>query len=130
MPSEVEAISPTVQQLMQLIEISRCFIGHAFALELPLREALSNAVIHGNRMDTGKLVELHCRCDGRRGVWLVIKDQRNGFDPNAIPDPLQPEGLNSERRCGIYLMKLVTVEVSFKRAGTEVHVWKATGARA
>jgi serine/threonine-protein kinase RsbW len=125
MPSQVEAISSTVEQLMQMIAPSRCLVGNEFAVELALREALNNAVVHGNQMDRGKLVEIHCRCDGRRGVWLLIKDQGEGFNPDAVPDPLGPAGLKAEHGRGIYLMKLLMDEVWFEAGGTEVHMWKA-----
>src|SRR5689334_13053693 len=54
LPSEIKAISPLVDQLMRLIEGSRCVAGHEVAVELALREALSSAVIHGNEMGAHK----------------------------------------------------------------------------
>jgi anti-sigma regulatory factor (Ser/Thr protein kinase) len=42
MPSEIQAISPTLDRLMRLV------------VELALREALGNAVVHGNQEDLGK----------------------------------------------------------------------------
>jgi hypothetical protein len=48
-PSEVEAISPLADRLMRLIEGSHCIIGEEHDVELALREALSNAVVHSNR---------------------------------------------------------------------------------
>ena len=54
MPSEIEAISPMVKQLMRFMEGWRCIEDNEFAVELALREALSNAVIHGNALDPNK----------------------------------------------------------------------------
>ncbi len=124
MPSEIGAISPMVQQLMRLIEAWRYIEGNEFAIEMALQEALSNAVIHGNKMDPDKLVEVRCRCERGKGVWLIVKDHGNGFDPTAIPDPLAPERLLAEHGRGIHLMKFAMDEVSFKRRGTEVHMRK------
>lgn len=59
MPSEVKAISPLVDLLISLIEESHCIAGEELAVELALREALGNAVVHGNRLDPAKLVEIH-----------------------------------------------------------------------
>ena len=123
-PSEIEAISPMVEQLMHFIEASRCVVGNEFAVELALREALNNAVVYGNQMDPSKSVQLHCRCDANRGFWLIIKDQGMGFDPNVLPDPLRSEALNAEHGRGIYLMSFLMDEVSFECGGTEVHMWK------
>lgn len=125
MPSEVNAISPLVDQLIRLMEGSPCVVGNESAIELALREALNNAVIHGNRMDAHKLVQVHCRCELAAGISLTIKDQGNGFDPTAVADALTPEGLKREHGRGIHLMKSAMDEVSFKRGGTEVHMWKS-----
>jgi serine/threonine-protein kinase RsbW len=124
MPSEIKAISLLVDQLMRLIEGWRCVTGNESAVELALREALSNAVIHGNEMDAHKLVQVRCRCERGKGVWLTVKDQGKGFDPTAIPDPVAVARLEEEHGRGIHLMKLAMDQVSFEGGGTVVHVWK------
>ncbi len=124
MPSEIGAISPMVEQLMRFIEVWRCIEGNEFAVEMALREALSNAVIHGNELYPDKLVEVRCRCERGKGVWLSVKHHGNGFDPTAIPDPLASQGLEAEHDPDIHLMKFAMDEVSFKRRGTEVHLRK------
>ena len=126
MPSEIGAISPTVEPLIRVIETWRCSEGNEFAVELGLREALNNAVIHGNGMDPNKLVEVRCRIERGKGVWLIVKDQGKGFDPNAVPDPLAAENLQAEYGRGIRLMKLMMDEVSFQHGGTEVHMRKGS----
>src|SRR5229473_2153572 len=124
MPSEIKAISPLVNRLIRLIEGSRCVAGNEPAVELALQEALSNAVVHGNRMNADKLVQIRCQCELGKGVSIVVTDQGQGFDPKAVPDPLAVERLEAEHGRGIHLMKLAMDEVSFRRAGTEVHMWK------
>ena len=124
MPSETEAISATVEQLMRLIEPWRSSKDDEFDIELALREALNNAVIHGNGADLNKLVEIRCRCERGKGVWLVVRDEGAGFDPSAVPSPLTQQGLVAEHGRGIHLMKLMMDEVSFKRGGSEVHMRK------
>jgi len=51
MPSKIQAISPLVDRLVRLIEGSQCVPGEEFDVELALREALENAVVHGNQQD-------------------------------------------------------------------------------
>jgi serine/threonine-protein kinase RsbW len=125
MPSEVKAISPQVDRLMRLIEESHSVAGQESAVELALEEALDNAVVHGNRMDPRKWVQVHCRCEWGKGVSIVVKDQGQGFDANAVPDPTAPENIGAEHGRGIWLMKSVMDEVSFERGGTEVRMRKA-----
>jgi serine/threonine-protein kinase RsbW len=122
--SEIKAISPLVERLMRLIEGSHCITGEESAVELALREALSNAVVHGNRLDAHKLVHVRCRCKAGDGISLVVSDQGQGFDPGAVPDPLSIANLEAEHGRGIHLMKLSMDEVSFEQRGAEVHMFK------
>ena len=124
-PSEMKAIPPLVDRLMLLIEGSQCIPGEEPAVELALREALNNAVVHGNRMDAHKLVQVRCRCALGKGVSIVVRDQGQGFDPNAVPDSPAVENLGAEHGRGIHLMKWAMDEVSFERGGAEVHMRKA-----
>src|SRR6201984_2358301 len=123
-PSEITAISPLVERLMRLIEGSHCITGEEPALELALREALNNAVVHGNRLDAHKLVHVRCRCKVGEGISVIVSDQGQGFDPRTIPDPLTVENLEADHGRGIHLMKLAMDEVSFRQGGTEVHMCK------
>jgi serine/threonine-protein kinase RsbW len=123
MPSEIKAISPLVNRLIRVIEGSRCVAGNEPPVELALREALSNAVVHGHRMDAHKLVQVRCQCELGKGVSIVVTDQGQGFDPKAVPDPLTVERLEEQGR-GVHLMKLAMDEVSFRRGGSEVHMRK------
>ncbi len=49
--SEIGLISPLVDWLMSLMVGSCCVFGEEESVELALREALSNAMLHGNRLD-------------------------------------------------------------------------------
>ena len=122
--SEIQTISPLVERLMRLIEGSYCITGEEAAVELALREALNNAVVHGNRLDAHKLVHVRCRCKGGEGISLIISDQGQGFDPRAVPDPLTVENLEADHGRGIHIMRLLMDEVSFEERGTEVHMCK------
>jgi serine/threonine-protein kinase RsbW len=124
MPSELKAISPLVDRLMRLIEGSRCIAGEEYAVELGLREALSNAVIHGNRLDAHKLVHVRCRCKVGKEISLIVSDQGQGFDVQTVFDSVAVEDLEAEHGRGLQLMKSVMDEVSFQQRGTEVHMCK------
>jgi serine/threonine-protein kinase RsbW len=127
MKSEIDAISPFVDELMLKIRENHCDPGTEFAIELALREALANAVLHGNREDSKKKVHVRCECDGNVGVALVVRDEGPGFDLAAVPDPLAPENLGAEHGRGILLMKQFMDEIHYERGGTEVHMRKRPG---
>ena len=122
--TDIGLISSLVDWLMSLIAASRCVHGKEEFVELALREALSNAMLHGNRLDSRKSVHVRCCCEGSKGALIVVRDQGQGFDPTQVPDPLAFENLAAEHGRGIHLMKLAMDEVSFERGGTEVRMRK------
>jgi serine/threonine-protein kinase RsbW len=127
LPSEVTAISPSVDKLMLLIKQCRCAPGNETDIEIALREALENAVIHGNHEDPRKHVYVSCRCETEEEVSITVRDEGQGFDSNAIPDPTAPGAIESSHGRGIYLMKALMDEVQFEDGGTVVHMRKKSG---
>jgi serine/threonine-protein kinase RsbW len=122
--SEVGAISPFVDTLMHLIRKCKWVAGNEEEIEIALREALANAVIHGNLEDPGRQVYVDCR-GGADEVSLVIRDEGQGFDSDNVPDPTVPENIKSSHGRGIYLMKNLMDEVRFERGGTVVYMRKS-----
>ena len=122
--SEVEAISPLVDRLMPLVAGSHCVAGAEYEVELALREAVSNAVIHGNKMDSRKLVHVRCRCRFGEGVSLTVTDEGQGFNSQAVIDLLAGTRLEAEHGRGIQLMRLAMDKVFFERGGREIHLHK------
>jgi len=123
-PSEIQAISPTLDRLMRLIEGLQCIPGAEPDVELALREALVNAVVHGNQKDPEKKVHIRCRCGPGKEISVVVTDQGKGFDfektvgNGPIPDPA------AERGRGISMMKAYMDDVHFERDGSEVYMRK------
>lgn len=122
-PSEISRISPLVDRLIHLLELAGCVPGEEAQVELALLEAMTNAVIHGNRMDPRKHVHVTCRCEPGSGVSIVVGDEGSGFDPSEIPEAVDAE---CEHGRGIALMKFYMDEVFFHKGGTEVRMWKAS----
>ena len=124
MPSEVRVISPLVDRLMKLIETSQCVHGERFGMELALREALDNAVVHGNQEDPKTTVHVRCRCEPGNEICIIVTDQGKGFDfKKFVGDGVTSEP-DSEHGRGIQLMKAYMDEVHFERGGSEVHMRK------
>ncbi len=123
--SEVSAISPFVDSLIHLIRESRLSPGNEEEIDVALREALANAIIHGNNEDPSKQVYVSCRC-GSDGLSLVIRDEGQGYDISEFPDPTAPDNISSSHGRGIYLMKHLMDEVCFEQGGTVVHMRKST----
>src|SRR5579863_1917934 len=125
LPSEVAAISPFVDRLMVLFRKCGCVSQGESDVEIALREALANAIIHGNHENPGKHVHVRCRCEPSE-ISIAAKDEGRGFDANKIADPTAPENQGSIHGRGIYLMKALMDEVRFEGGGVVVHMRKST----
>ena len=127
LPSHVDIVSPFVDELMRFI--SRFRVADAsFEIELALREALANAIVHGNREHPRKLVYVKCRCTTDGDVLITIADEGRGFNNDAVPDPTSPANGQRTHGRGIYLMKTLMDEVQFERGGSVVHMRKRANA--
>jgi serine/threonine-protein kinase RsbW len=124
LPSEVAAISPFVDRLMLLVRKCGSIPEAETDVEIALREALANAIIHGNHENPQKHVYVRCCCK-RDEVSIAVKDEGRGFDLNEIPDPTAPENTGSVHGRGIYLMKVLMDEVRFEEGGVVVRMRKS-----
>ena len=123
-PSRVSAIEPVVGRLLKGLEISGWVDGHQSAIELAIREALANAVFHGNGSDERKRVALDCFEQGDGSVLLVVRDQGRGFDPASVADPTHPENVCRAGGRGIFLIRHFMDAVEFERGGREIRMKK------
>jgi serine/threonine-protein kinase RsbW len=128
LPSRIEAISPSVDQLMRFILNFRRADGSEVEIEMALREALANAVIHGNGENSYKWVRVECRCYMDGEVSITVRDEGHGFDFNTVPDPTTPENRTFTHGRGIYLMKTFMDDVSFEKGGAVVNMRKKSRA--
>jgi serine/threonine-protein kinase RsbW len=91
---------------------------------LAVREAVANAIKHGNRLDPAKRVEVEVSIDGGF-VDILVSDEGDGFDPAAVRDPLAPENLFRTNGRGIFYMRRFMDEVAYDAArsgGTSVRM--------
>lgn len=120
LPTDVQSIEGAVQQVME-----RCAsrTHESRRLELNLRvgltEALSNAMLYGNAHDPSLHVQLEVRFVNGR-LRATVRDQGNGFDPTAVPDPTRPENLSRPCGRGLFLMRQLLDEVFYNERGNEV----------
>jgi len=90
-------------------------------------ELVNNAIRHGNKRDLKKTVKLTLNYNNGE-VEAVIADQGQGFNPEAIPDPVSEENLMKEIGRGVYIVRALVDDISFKfpaSGGTVVTIKKA-----
>ncbi len=88
-------------------------------IRLSIVEAVNNAIIHGNQLDSSKKVVIS---EEVKDNFLVIRieDQGCGFDPSKIQDPTSKDDLSLPGGRGIHLMRHLTDQVVYLKNGQSV----------
>jgi serine/threonine-protein kinase RsbW len=125
-PSRVEAVDEAAAAAAEFM--NRLGIGDdvAFGVDMAIREAVTNAVIHGNKLDGAKVVGLKLR-NTPEGFEISVHDQGSGFNPNEVPDPTRDENLLKTSGRGIFFMRNFMDEVEWSadpNGGTSVRMLK------
>lgn len=126
----VQVVSDRVGQLAGMDEDTVHWIGVA------VRESVINAIKHGNREDADKLVTVEFTFTPVvRPDELIVRvlDQGEGFDPEDVANPLDPENLLKSSGRGIFFMRSFMDDVVLRRGaegGMEVRMVKKLAASA
>jgi serine/threonine-protein kinase RsbW len=79
-------------------------------------EAVNNAIIHGNKSDETKFVDIVFILENNN-LKVTVEDQGKGFIPDNIPDPTKPENIELMNGRGVFLMKMLADEIEFNKKG-------------
>ncbi len=126
LPSRIEAIAEAATKAEEVAGRLGLSEEAAFGLDMAVREAVTNAVLHGNRQDESKPVEI-VFTDAGSELVVTVRDQGAGFDPEAVDDPTAARNLLKTSGRGILFMRnfMDTVEwSSHPEGGTVVRMTK------
>jgi len=96
------------------------------AVDMAVREAVANAVKHGNKLDETKQVEITFE-NRDEGFEITVRDFGEGFAVEEVPDPTNPENLLKTNGRGILFMRSFMDEVEWfnhKEGGMIVEMLK------
>jgi serine/threonine-protein kinase RsbW len=113
--SEVERL---VDEISSECNMSSEIYGNVLIATL---EAANNAILHGNKLDEEKDVNIQFKWD-KKELQLVVTDQGKGFDFNNIPDPTAPENVEKVSGRGVFLMEKLSDEIEFLKNGSKVRL--------
>jgi two-component sensor histidine kinase len=119
MRSQLGEISDVIERLRSDPEVLARICGREAAFIIAMREALANAVTHGNRHDGFKKVYVQYTCETDNSLSILVRDEGDGFHPSEVPIP---KDMGQDTSRGIYLMTSCMDEVQFRRNGTEVYM--------
>lgn len=113
---EIERLEPYLQKLQVWAGFGD---GQMIRIQMAVNEAATNAIIHGNKEDSSKKVEVSARKDCNT-LKITVRDEGPGFDPDSLPDPLQEENLLKDSGRGVFLIKQYADEVEFSKNATKL----------
>jgi serine phosphatase RsbU (regulator of sigma subunit)/anti-sigma regulatory factor (Ser/Thr protein kinase) len=82
-------------------------------------EMMANAILHGNEGDSDKKVLVFYKIT-RSAAAVSVVDEGDGFDYNALPDPLSPENMILDHGRGVFLIRHYLDSVEFNEKGNRV----------
>jgi len=112
---ESERIDITISSRFENIELVQVIAEHlcenagldedgAHWIGMAVREAVANAIKHGNKLDVRKKVNARFELTGS-DLEIRISDEGEGFDPTTVSDPLNPQNLMKTSGRGIFYMR-------------------------
>jgi serine/threonine-protein kinase RsbW len=120
LPSDVNCIEEAVELVTR-----HCLAGQEatktirFRLRVVLSEALTNAIVRGNGEDRTKWVDVRAELVPEV-IRVSVTDEGPGFDPETIPEPLQPEQLDVATGRGLFLIRKLVDTVQFNERGNSI----------
>jgi serine/threonine-protein kinase RsbW len=82
-------------------------------------EAVNNAILHGNDLDTEKVVVITINFNGK-DLKIKVIDQGEGFRPGEVPDPTVPEKLETVNGRGVFIMSRLADKIQYNKKGNSV----------
>jgi serine/threonine-protein kinase RsbW len=116
----IQSLTESITDFMKFDPDSAHWIG------MSVRESVTNAIQHGNKLDSSKKVDICFEVAPDR-LSISVKDQGDGFQADKIPNPLDNDNLLKPSGRGIFYIRTFMDEVEFRslsQGGTEVHMVK------
>ena len=115
-------------QLDRIVEEAEAFVGahesdeeFVYNYVMLATEAFTNAIEHGNNLDPDKKVTIQFEAHPETlEIW--VEDEGEGFNPDAVADPLAEENLLADSGRGLYLIEALADEVRYEEDGRRVRI--------
>ena len=126
LPSCIDTVATAAAAVAEFLSRSGISEDAAFSIDMAVREAVTNAVLHGNRQDENKTVDVTLK-SSPDAVEISVHDQGVGFNPETVPDPTAEENILKGSGRGIFFMRNFMDEVDWlirPGGGTTVRMLK------
>jgi serine/threonine-protein kinase RsbW len=124
MRSRRDAVGPTLERILKTLSPVGFSPGQLDDFAVAITEALSNAAVHGNRLDPRSHVSVRVEVEPGRRATVDVKDGGPGFDAHGLSDPTESDNILVPGGRGVFLMRRLVDEVSFSGSGNRVRLTK------
>jgi len=114
--SNLRIVEQTVDEITSGIGISANCYGKIL---ITMLEAVNNAIIHGNKNNPEKYVDIAIEFRKDK-LSIKVSDEGGGFKPDSIPDPTIPENIEEVNGRGVFIMSRLADEIKYSRRGNSV----------
>ncbi len=114
-PSKVEFLNLVHTVTDEMARMAGFDGDDSLNISLAVREAATNALIHGNGRDASKLVQVAFGVQ-KGCIEVEIQDEGTGFDPALVDDPRDPGNVARTSGRGIFLMRSFMDSVTFEKS--------------
>jgi len=124
--SKLTMIREELPYVLDCLRLRMPYLSDAdlFELRLVYSELLANAILHGNKEDTSKKVELIIDSEPD-AIHTVIRDEGMGFDhAETLNRVFRNDNTLTESGHGLMLVNRLTDSVRFNDKGNEIEVHK------
>jgi serine/threonine-protein kinase RsbW len=114
--SNIRIVEKAIDEVTGELGISQELYGKILVSTL---EGVNNAILHGNRSDPGKKVNIEITY-GKKEFKIKIADEGRGFIPENVADPTTPENIEELNGRGVYLMSRLSDRIKYNKKGNSV----------
>ncbi len=130
--SRYENIELVEKVLNELCGTARVNEEITYWVGMAMREALANAIKHGNKLNPEKRVYVEISVEPEERLEITVEDEGEGFDPERVADPTAPTNLLRSSGRGVFYMRQFMDDVVFApgdRGGTRIRLGKRLSVR-
>lgn len=114
----ITKVEKIVEDVVEQFKVDSEIFGNIL---ISLTEAVTNAIVHGNKNDVSKQVKIKIE-KGNKDIVFKVTDEGLGFDHSVVPDPTAPENVLKTGGRGVFMMKQLSDLVIFSDNGSTVEM--------
>ena len=126
LPSRIGAVNEAAGEVARILGNLGASEQLMFGIDMAIREAVTNAVVHGNKQDDSKIIRVDIKSSPEE-IEISVRDEGAGFNPTEVPDPTMAENIMKTSGRGIFFMRNFVDEVEWLNppgGGTTVKMTK------